>query len=289
MPVNKYFNVAPKNRTNEQRMYEDLLCESIRIQGMDVYYLPREDLNTTDKLFGENVQSYFERAYTVDMYLQNSEGWSGTSEFFSKFGLGSLDNATFVVAKRTFDSIVPSNIMIRPREGDLLYVPVMQKIFEITFVEEDTNFYTKGNKFPYTYELTVEAFRSSNEILKTGVPEIDIIDDTTSWTVELTLAGIGAYNRGERVFQGSNLTYSTANAKVSEWDGANNKIYLYEVIGQFEPSINLIGSTSNTIRMVSASDTMGDQSYYDLYDNKDIQLEANVIIDTTEINPFGAP
>lgn len=290
MPTNKYFNQFPVQKNNEQLLYEDLLVESIQIYGHDIYYLPRENIDTTDMLFGENIQSYFERAYVIDMYIENVDGWQGGSDFFSKFGWGQNDKSSFIVAKRTFDRIVPSNIMITPRAGDLLYVPVMQKIFEITFVEEEKMFFTKGNRTPYVYQLQVEAFRSGNERLKTGIDEIDQIDDTTSWTVELTLSAnvAGNYHRGERVFQGSNLAYSTASAKVSDWDPANNKIYLTEVVAQFEPGW-LRGNSSNTNKLIVMSDTMGDYTYYDLYNNKDIQVEANVIIDLSETNPFGAP
>lgn len=289
MPVNRYFNHSPQNRTSEQSLYEDLLVENIKVYGHDVYYLPREDLDTTDKLFGENIQSYFERAYVVEMYINNTDWWSNGSDFFSKFGLGQHDQISLVVAKRSFEKHIPSNVMVRPREGDLIYVPAMQKIFEVTFVEENKDFFARGNKYPYTYEISVEAFRMSNEVLKTGVSEIDIMDDLTSWGVELQLEGVGSYDRGERVYQGANLAYSRANAKVSDWDGANNTIFLTEVVGQFEPGSNVIGTKTATSRFVANTDMMTDNTYYDLFDNKDIQAEANTIIDLSETNPFGAP
>jgi hypothetical protein len=289
MPTNKYFNNFPAQKTNEQLLYEDLLVESIQIYGHDIYYLPRERANTTDPIFGENPQSYFERAYIIDMYIENIDAWIGGSDFFSKFGWGQNDKSAFIVAKRTFERIVPANVMLTPRAGDLLYVPVMQKIFEITFVEEEKLFFSKGNRQPYVYELKVEAFRSANEKLATGVFEIDQIDDTTSWTIQLTLSAIqsGDYHLGERVFQGANLAYSTASAKVSDWDRANNKIYLTEIIGQFEPADYLRGNTSNTNKLITTSDTSGDHVYYDYFNNKDIRAGANTIIDRTEINPFG--
>jgi hypothetical protein len=291
MPTNKYFDQFPATKNSEQLLYEDLLVESIQMYGHDMYYLPRERADTMDPLFGENIQSYFERSYVIDMYIENVDGWNGSSDFFSKWGQGQNDNCSFIVAKRTFDKIVPTNVMLRPREGDLIYVPVMQKIFEIKFVEEEKMFFTKGNRTPYVFELKCEAFRSGNEILRTGVQEIDQIDDTTSYTIEITVsaAQAGNYRLGERVYQGANLTYSSASAKVSDWDIANNKIYLTEIIGQFEPEDYLRGYTSNVTKMITSTDTMGDFSYYDFTNNKDIQVEANTIIDSTEVNPFGAP
>lgn len=266
-----------------------MVVESIRIQGVDVYYLPREDLDTTDQLFGENIQSYFSRAYTIDMYPESAEGWTGASEFFSSFGVSAQDNLSLIVAKRTFEKQVPANIMSRPREGDLIYVPPMKKIFEITFVEEDKMFYTRGSKNPYVYGLSLEAFRTSNEKIETGIPEIDIIDDLTAYTIELILNGSGAYNKGEKVYQGANLAFSQANGKVANWDGANNKLYITDIVGSFVPESNVIGTVSGTSRSFNITDTLGDFAYYDMSDNKIIQDGANTIIDTSERNPLGVP
>jgi hypothetical protein len=289
MPVNPLFNHNDSNINTEKLMLEDHIVELIQIQGDDVYYLPRESVEDIDTLFGENVQSRFDRAYIIEMYPNNTKGWSGSSDFFSRHGLGALDNCTFVVARRTFEKIVPTNVCMRPREGDLIYVPVMQKIFEITFVDEEKLFFAQGGRIPYCYELTCEAFRSGNEKMSTNIPEIDIIDDLTSWTVTLNVQGVGSYNKGEQVYQGANLAYSTAKAKVVDWQKANNSVILTEIIGKFEPGSNVIGVTSNTSRLVANTDTLGDAAYYDLYDNKIIQTEANTIINRDEVNPFGAP
>jgi hypothetical protein len=289
MPVNHRFNHDDDINNTEKLMLEDHIVELIQIQGRDVYYLPRERVEDIDTLFGENVHSYFSRAYIMEMYPNNTDGWQGASDFFNRFGMVHQDNCSFVVARRTFEKIVPTNVCIRPREGDLIYVPVMQKIFEITFVDEEKLFFAKGGRIPYCYEITCEAFRSSNERLITSVPEIDMIDDLTSWTVTLNVTGVGSYNKGEKVYQGANLAYSTAQAKVSDWQKANNSVILTEIIGKFEPGSNLIGVSSNTSRLIANTDTMEDAAYYDLYDNKIIQTEANTIINLDETNPFGAP
>lgn len=289
MPVNPLFNHDDQINNTEKLMLEDHIVELIQVQGIDVYYLPRASVQDIDTLFGENVQSRFERAYIIEMYPNNAEGWSGSSDFFSRFGLGALDNCSFVVARRTFEKYVPTNVCLRPSEGDLIYVPVMQKIFEITFVDEEKLFFAKGGRIPYCYELTCEAFRSGNEKMATQIPEIDIIDDLTSWTVTLNVTGVGSYHKGEKVYQGANLAYSTAQAKVADWQKGNNSIILTEIIGKFEPGSNLHGVSSNTSRLIANTDTLGDATYYDLYDNKIIQTEANTIMNLDETNPFGAP
>lgn len=280
MPVNHYFNHFSAIKTSEQRLYEDLLVESIRIHGHNIYYLPREDWDETDTLFGENVQSKFSRAYIMEMYIANVDGWQGDGDFFSKFGLEIRDNSSFVVSKRTFERYMPSTIARRPREGDLLYVPVMQKIFEIKFVEEELLFFSKGNKTPYIYELRTEAFRYANEKLDTGVEVIDDIDTQSSYTIEISLSGEGNYIIGETVTSGA------VSGVVGNWDSISKKLYLYDIVGQFTTG-NVIGMQSNTDMAIANTDTLGDFTYYDLSDNKLIDDEANTILDRTESNPFG--
>lgn len=265
------------------------MVESIKIHGHNIYYMPREDWDDTDVIFGENLQSKFERAYLIEMYIANVDGYEGDGDFFSKFGLEIRENSNFIMAKRMFDKNIPTNITTRPREGDLLFVPVMNKVFEIKFVEEELLFFSKGNKTPYVYELRCETYRASNEVFNTGVEVIDIVDDNTSYTIELQLGGSGNYFIGEQVYQGTSYATANASAKVSNWDASNSKIYLVDVKGTFSTSANLVGNTSSTIRSVSTSDTMGDYVYYDMFDNKEIQTEANNLISVMEQNPFGMP
>lgn len=256
--------------------------------GHDIFYLPREDWDDTDTLFGENVHSRFERAYQMEMFIANIEGWEGDGDFFSKFGLEIRDSCNFILTKRTFEKYVPSTITIRPREGDLLYVPVMRKIFEIKFVEEDLLFFSKGNKLPYLYELRVEAFRYANEKLVTGVDIIDEIDDLSSYNIKILTTGSGNFNIGETVYQGANLEFSTASAKVVDWEPANNAVYLGNVKGSFNNGSTLVGTSSGTTRIVGSYDALQDNVYYDLFDNKLIENEANNFI-VIQQNPFGVP
>lgn len=258
--------------------------------GHDVWYLPREDFDENDPIFGENIHSRFERAYQMEMYLANVEGWEGDGDFFSKFGIEVRDNTNVIVTKRTFDKYMPTSVAKRPREGDLVFVPVMNKIFEIKYVEEELLFFTRGYPYPYMYELRCEAFRYANEKIETGVERIDDIDAQSSYTVELTVSGTGDYHIGETVYQGANLSSATSQATVSNWDGVNRKLYIYNVNGSFTSvSGNVKGIASNTSSAISSADTMGDHVYYDLFNNKDIQNEANNYIDLSEINPFGQP
>lgn len=289
MATNKYFNNFSAVKTNEMRMYEDLLTESIRIHGHDIYYMPREQWDTTDQIFGENLQSVFQRAYQMEMYIANVEGYEGDGDFFSKFGLEIRENTNFVLAKRTFEKYMPASIAIRPREGDLLFIPVMNKVMEIKFIEDELLFFAKGWKLPYVYELRCETFRFGNEKFDTGIEQLDQIDKNFVYTIELALAGTGNYNIGETVYQGANLSSATATALVSDWDSNAKKIKIAEIKGTFATSSTLVGNSSNTRMTVTTADTFGTNPYYDLFDNKKIQDEVTDFIDLSETNPFGNP
>lgn len=290
MATSVYFNNYSVGVINEQRLLEDLIVESIQIMGHDCFYIPRDSYNGDDEIYGETINAKFTRAYAMEIYLANVEGYEGDGDFFSKFGLEIRDTSNFVVSTRTFEKYVPSNIADRPREGDLLYVPVMRKIFEIKFVEEELNFFSIGKRNPYMYELRCELFRFSDEDFDTGVEEIDDVEKEASYTIELTLgAGTGSYLSGELVYQGSNVSTSNTKAVVTEFNPSTKKITLHNIIGTFATATNLRGNTSNALYVVTSTDIMGDHVFYDDYDNKEIQTEGALFIDLSEINPFGMP
>ena len=290
MATSVYFNNFSPSVINEHMLLEDLIVESIQIMGHDVKYMPREVYDATDDVLGESVNSKFTRAYNLEMYLANVEGYEGDGDFFSKFGLEIRDTSNFVVSRRTFEKYVPSQIAIRPREGDLIYVPLLGKIFEIKFVEEELMFFSLGKRAPYMYEIRCEVFRSSNEDFDTGTNQIDDIENVASYSIELQLStGTGNYYQNEIVYQGENLDKAVVSAKVGFWDIANSKLDLVNVSGSFREGGLLVGSQSGAAYIVSVSDDLSDVVKYDDSDNRIIQTEANSFIDLSEINPFGVP
>lgn len=290
MPVSHYFNNYSGTVNNEQRLLEDVVTESIKIMGHDVRYLPRESWDGDDSIFGEQRNAKFGRAYTIEMYLINVEGFGGDGDFFSKFGLEIRDTSNFVVSRRSFERYVPANFATRPREGDLIFVPVMNKIFEIKFVEEDYMFFPVGKKIPAAYELRCEVFRYNNESIDTGIEALDRIETRNSYAVELIFtSGTGNYQRGELVYQGSSYATANASAEVANWDGANTTLKIINIKGEFNEIENVVGVTTNSNYVIANTDVLIDVSDYDMYDNRDLQTEADIIIDDTEINPFGAP
>ena len=184
MATNFYFQSgSTTGSTNEQRLLEDLIIESIKIYGHDVYYLPRTSVKQ-DEVLGEDVLSRFENAYPLEMYLTNVQGWEGDGELFTKFGIQVTDQATFVVSKRRWEDVVGSNLdellqlPSRPAEGDLLYFPRTNSMFEIKFVQHLNPFY-QLNKF-YIYSMSCELYQYSSEKFDTGVEEIDAAETASS-------------------------------------------------------------------------------------------------------------
>jgi len=150
--------------------------------GHDLYYLPRTRIND-DLILGEDSYSEFNTQYFVEMYIKNVEGFAGQGDFLSKFNLEIRDQVTFTVARRTFSNEVGAyTSFVRPREGDLIYFPLNNKLFEIKFVEHEAIFYQLGSL--QTFDISCELFEYSNEIFNTGISLID--DKQRDLTFNLT-------------------------------------------------------------------------------------------------------
>lgn len=289
MPTNPYFNNFSAVSTTEQELLEDLITESIQVYGHDVQYIPRESYTSIDKLFGEDVTSKFSKSYTIDVFMANVEGYEGDGDFFSKFGLEVRDSSNFVVSYNTFKKWIPSSVRTRPREGDLIYVPVLQKLFEIKFVEEELLFFSLGRNNPYMYELRCEDFRYSNEDIDTGIDQVDSVAENASYTIEIYLgSGAGNYTIGETVYQGS-VDTPDFSGKLVDWNPSSKVIKIINIKGTTDTTYPIIGKTSNTQYYISVTEDMDSVQEYDYYDNRIIQTEANNIIDLTETNIFGDP
>jgi hypothetical protein len=179
MPVSTYFN----NFTNsqEQLLIEDLVIESIRIYGHDVFYCPRTLVNK-DEIYGEDSISRYDTQYMVEMYVKNVMGFQGEGDFMSKFNLQIRDQMTLTIARRTFfDEIGNVESIDRPQEGDLIYFPLNRKIFIVKFVEHEAIFYQMGSL--QTYDLNCELWEYSNEILNTGINDIDKLEKDYSFNM----------------------------------------------------------------------------------------------------------
>jgi hypothetical protein len=295
MAVNRYFNQFPSQTrlNNEHMLMEDIIVESIQIMGHNVYYIPRESFDNGDAIFGEYSKSKFNRAYQVEAYLANVEGFEGQSDFFSKFGLEIRDTSNFIISRRAFAKFIPSGMRFRPQEGDLIYIPVLHKMFEIKFVEQELMFHSLGKRLPYVYEMRCEAFRYSEEEIDTGVEEIDDVAADNAYTIKLSLNtnGTGLFEDKDIVFQSPDRTYanSTAHATVKDWFRANGSLFIYDITGNFTANSNVYAKSSNAVYRLSSTDDKTDYVVYDVYDNKDLDTGSDLILDLTELNPFGTP
>lgn len=180
MAVNYYFNNF--ENSSEQSLIEDLIIESIRIYGHDVFYIKRT-LDSLDDLLNEDDTSTFKEAYMAEMYIKNVEGFEGEGDFLSRFGLQIRDSITFTIAIRVFNSeIAFQTTDARPMEGDLIYFPLNNKIFEIQHVEHEAIFYQMGQL--QTYDLRCELFEYSGERFSTGIANVDDMFDNYDLSAE---------------------------------------------------------------------------------------------------------
>ena len=178
MPTNVYFSTGT---TSEQKLYEDLIIEQLKIYGQDVYYLPRKIANK-DTIFGEDPASSFDDSYIIEMYVDNTDGYMGEQEIIKKFGLELRDDIKFTVSKLRWETLVSNNSDLqnttRPNEGDLVYFPTTKAFFEIQFVEHEQPFYQQS-ALP-VYKLSCTKWEYSSERVDTGITEIDATEDALS-------------------------------------------------------------------------------------------------------------
>ena len=289
MPTSVYTN--NQNATREQFLVEDLIIESIKLWGIDIYYIPRTSQSILDQLFGDDPVKYFDRAYKIDMYLETYNEYEGQQEFFSKFGLNIDKTAKVAVARRTFERFVPSALRNTPKEGDLIFMPIQQKLLEIRQVEEEKNFFQLGKSAPYMYGLSIETFKYNGEFLNTGIEEVDSICDNVAPSVMYDVTTNAntsvSYERGEAVYQGANTATATAKGIVAEFDRVDLKLRLRNIKGTFtnSPAIGAVTGANFTISTYDAMDNA--TRTYD--DNTLLETEADNILDFTESNPFGEP
>ena len=179
MAINHYFQSGRGiGNAAEKRLHEDIIIESLKLFGQDVYYLPRTLVNK-DLVLGEDTSSKFDDSYLLEMYFEDDKGFAGENEIINKFGLEIRDDTTLVVSKRRFEEHVAMKATLtasgRPNEGDIIYVPLMKGFFEILFVEDQEPFYQLGN-LP-VYKLRVSRWEYASEKLQTGQEMLDQAGD----------------------------------------------------------------------------------------------------------------
>jgi len=297
MATNLYFS---QKVHSEQNLYEDIVIESLKMFGQDVYYLPRDIVNE-DRIFGDDVPSRFNSSYKVEMYIENTEGFDGEGDLFTKFGVEIRDQATFVVARRRwtttinrFDNEINST---RPREGDLVYLPLSNSMFQIMAVEHEQPFYQLSNLA--TYKLRCEKFEYSDEDFDTNIDAIDGIERSYAYEYLLTLDSAGGgFTVGETVNQtlSSGVIMSGEVAAFSDSDNVLKLIHIGANDGnyhEFVASRFVVGTTSldlaGTLASATVSAVAKDNQISQNEQNTDFSTIGADFLDFSENNPFGDP
>jgi len=232
---NVYFS---HGTSSEQRLYEDLIIESLKIYGFDVYYLPREFSND-ERLFGEDPLAKFDENYMIEMYVSNYEGFTGEGTLLTRFGVRIAEEATFIISKRRWEDLISSsNNLItsaRPNEGDVIYFPLTNQLFQIKFVEHNKPFRQLGQIA--TYQLVCEVMEDSGERFETGIDEIDNIrrDEGYSITFNLT-EGLKQINV---LTGGSGYISSTTTIGIGSISGASGATAVAKVSNGVVTQINV--------------------------------------------------
>jgi hypothetical protein len=311
MPRNVYFSQAVRS---EQHLYEDLVIESLKIFGQDVYYVPRT-LVERDTILGEDPASSFDDAYLIEAYIENQEGFEGAGDLYQKFGLEIRDEANFIISKRQWEKLVGlynnSLSTIRPQEGDLIFLPMSNSFFEITFVEHEKPFYQLSNLPVYT--LTCSLFEYSDEQIDTNIDAIDNVAALNAYQTTITV-GVTAnahFTKGEIVSQtlvaavegvsdaiivsgtvSSVEKLSTTDAIITVINigvtGSSGEMREFTV----SPTLGLVGAESaNTFFITDVADVADSTSFAldGASQNYAFELEADGFLDFTESNPFGDP
>ena len=189
MATNVYF--SNYDNFNEQNLIDDLVIESIQIYGIDVTFISGT-FNNIDTILNEDDTPLYDQSFKFEVYVKNVDGFEGEGDFLSKFGLQIRDQITFTVAIRTFERYVTRTWQdkIRPKEGDVIWLPLNQKMYRITYVEHESVFYQTGAL--QVYDMRCELMEYSGERFETGIYEIDHYFDGQNQTTAFvtTLADV---------------------------------------------------------------------------------------------------
>jgi len=224
MTLNSYFL---QGSPREQFLVQDLINEQIKIYGVEVYYLPRK-IFKTDNIIKEIQSSKFDDSFLLEMYINNYDGYAPDYDVMTKFGLKLQNEVNLTVSRERFEDFISpflegissgireglltgydfGDLISRPKEGDLIYFPLGERLFEIKRVEAEKPFYQLGRL--YTYDLSCELFEYENELIDTSIAEVDETVAEEGYITTVNLVGLGI----------------TATATVGIASGCVNEIFL---------------------------------------------------------------
>jgi len=203
MSLNPFFL---QGSPGEQFLVQDLINEQLKIYGVDVYYLPRK-IFKTDNIIREIQSSKFDDVFMLEAYINNYDGYAPDSDIMTKFGLRLKNEINLTISKERYEEFIApflegissgiregriteydfADLITRPKEGDLIYFPLGERLFEIKRVESEKPFYQLGSN--YTYELSCELYEYENELIDTDIEEVDNTVEDEGYITSLTLVG----------------------------------------------------------------------------------------------------
>ena len=193
MALNPYFLQGSRA---EQRLVQDLINEQLKIYGVEVTYIPRKYVNT-ESIIEEVTTSKYDDNFAIEAYVNTYDGYAGAGDVLTKFGMSLRDEVTLTISKERFEDFISPfmsadddiDLASRPREGDLVFFPLGQRLFEVKFVEHENPFYQLGKN--YIYELKCELFEYEDEVIDTSIEAIDTQVAEEGYIANLQLVGIG--------------------------------------------------------------------------------------------------
>ena len=211
MALNPFFS---QGTASEQRLVQDLINEHLQFHGVEVTYIPRKFVNR--KTIIEEIQtSKFDDNFSIEAYVNTFEGYGGAGDIMTKFGVSIRDELILTLSKERFEdfvapfmaalddgtdtSIMPAST--RPREGDLVYFPLGQRLFEVKFVEHEDPFYQLGKN--YVYQLKCELFEYEDEVIDTSIGAIDTQVQDEGYITTINLIGVGRTATAEAFIEGT--------------------------------------------------------------------------------------
>ena len=244
MPLNPFFL---QGSASEQRLVQDLINEQLKIYGVDIFYMPRKFIGTDD-VMKENIVARFDDSFALEAYVQNYEGFAGSGDLMTKFGVRTTDELTLVISRERYDDFVSvfyedgtdeTKLTSRPKEGDLIYFPLSDSLFEVKFVEHEQPFYQLGKL--YMYQLTCELYEYEDAVIDTSIEEIDNNAEDDGYIATLTLAGVS--------FDG------TANISLNNNAITNGAGYITDLVNDTSPQLG--GTLDTNDQIISFGDSTG--------------------------------
>tara|TARA_B100001094_G_scaffold256565_1_gene255809 strand:+ start:28006 stop:29442 length:1437 start_codon:yes stop_codon:yes gene_type:complete len=219
MALNSYFLQGSKS---EQFLVQDIINEQLRMYGVEIYYLPRKVFKTDD-IVREVQSSKFDDTFLLEAYLNNYEGYSPGSDLMTKFGLRLTNEVSLTISKERYEEFIApflegmsagiaegviteytfEDLITRPKEGDLIYFPLGERLFEIKRVESEQPFYQLNRN--YTYELSCELYEYENELIDTTIDEVDNTVEDEGYITQLNLVGSATTASGLAILGGNGM------------------------------------------------------------------------------------